>query len=148
MDKQSRFSFDNSKHVSFPKTKDGKAKGPLTSAYHCLPSISSLLTLPVKEFLFPFALLQKGKVSRNKELLSDVYKIGSIVPKFATVSIPPEIWAQWDLQCYLIRYYTISLDVNYKNTYCIVYKNSNTDSLVNYKKINIQTLEYNLYKKK
>ena len=108
--------------------------------------------LILSAFLFlstsTFALLQKGKVSRNKELLSDVYKIGSIVPKFATVSIPPEIWAQWDLQCYLIRYYTISLDVNYKNTYCIVYKNSNTDSLVNYKKINIQTLEYDLYKKK
>jgi hypothetical protein len=110
------------------------------------------MLLILSAFLFlstsTFALLQKGKVSRNKELLSDVYKIGSIVPKFATVSIPPEIWAQWDLQCYLIRYYTISLDVNYKNTYCIVYKNSNTDSLVNYKKINIQTLEYDLYKKK
>lgn len=111
--------------------------------YKILLALSTFLLLSTSTF----ALLQKGKFSRNKELLSDVYKIGSIVPKFATVSIPPEIWDQWDLQCYLIRYYNISLDVNYKNTYCIVYKNTNTDSLKNFRKINVNTLEYDLYKR-
>ena len=50
-----------------------------------------------------FAVLQKGKTSRNQAMLHDVYLIGKIVPKKSTIDILPEMWNYWDLQCYLMR---------------------------------------------
>lgn len=76
----------------------------------------SLLITGVVILLFSlgFTASQIGKTSRNKELLHDVYAIGKIVPEYSVVSIPnnPDVWNQWDLQCYLIRYFNISIDPN------------------------------------
>ena len=94
-----------------------------------------------------FALLQKGKVSRNKELLHDIYLIGTVVPRQSTVSIPAGMWNDWDLQCYLMRYFNISLETNYQNNYCIIDKTIQTDTLTDYKRIDIKTLQYDLYKR-
>jgi len=94
-----------------------------------------------------FALMQKGKTSRNKELLHDLYLIGAVAPRQSTISIPSEIWADWDLQCYLIRYFNISLETGYKNKYLIIDRNIHTDTLTNYKKIDIKTIQYDLYKR-
>jgi 4-amino-4-deoxy-L-arabinose transferase-like glycosyltransferase len=94
-----------------------------------------------------FALLQKGKVSRNKEQLHDIYLIGTIVPRQTTVSIPADMWNDWDLQCYLVRYFNISLETNYQNNYCIINKTLQTDTLTGYKRIDIKTLQYDLYQR-
>lgn len=94
-----------------------------------------------------FALMQKGKVSRNKELLHDIYLIGTVVPRQTTVSIPSDMWNEWDLQCYLVRYFNISLETNYENNYCIIDKTIQTDTLTDYKKVDIKTLQYDLYKR-
>ena len=91
--------------------------------------------------------MQKGKVSRNKELLHDIYLIGTVVPRQTTVSIPSDMWNEWDLQCYLVRYFNISLETNYENNYCIIDKTIQTDTLTDYKKVDIKTLQYDLYKR-
>ena len=95
-----------------------------------------------------FSLSKKGSYSRNKELLQDVYTIGEIVPRLTTVSIPAEIWNQWDLQCYLVRYYNISLEQNYQNKYCIMPKSMQDQIPKQYDKVNIKTFEYDLYKRR
>ena len=105
--------------------------------------LSSLLLIGTTTF----ALMQKGKVSRNKELLHDIYLIGTVVPRQTTVSIPSAMWNEWDLQCYLVRYFNISLETNYVNNYCIIDKTIQTDTLTDYKKVDIKTLQYDLYKR-
>ncbi|HET7817994.1 MAG TPA: glycosyltransferase family 39 protein [Bacteroidia bacterium] len=95
-----------------------------------------------------FAFMQKGKISRNKELLQDVYLIGTIVPKYSTVTVEAPTWNDWDLQCYLIRYFNISLEVDNKKDYFIVSKKSpSADTLLGYQKIDIKTSQYNLHRK-
>lgn len=94
-----------------------------------------------------FSLMQKGKVGRNKELLHDIYLIGTVVPKQTIISIPADMWNEWDLQCYLVRYFNISLESNYQNNYCIIDKTIQTNTLTGYKKVDIKTLQYDLYKR-
>ena len=91
--------------------------------------------------------LQTGKTSRDRDLLHDIYLIGKVVPKQTTVSIPPESWNNWSLQCYLMRYFNISLDSDYSRDYLLTDKSIQTDTPVGYKKVEIKTREYNLYRR-
>ncbi len=93
-----------------------------------------------------YAFMQKGKTLRDQKLLHDVYLIGAVVPIQATVSIDGGMWDNFALQCYLARYYSISLEPVYQKQF---YINDNTmHSLVptGYKKINVGTWRYDLYK--
>ena len=92
--------------------------------------------------------MQKGKYSRHKELLHDVYLIGKVVPKNTSVSVPRDIWNNWDMQCYFIRYFNISLIPDYKNDYCIIDNTIKEDTLINYIKVDIPTIQFDLYKRK
>ena len=95
-----------------------------------------------------FSIMQKGKYSRHKELLHDVYLIGKVVPKNTSVSVPRDIWNNWDMQCYFIRYFNISLIPDYKNDYCIIDNTIKEDTLINYIKVDIPTIQFDLYKRK
>ena len=88
-----------------------------------------------------------GKRSRNKELLHDVYTIGNHLQKYSTISIPEAIWNQWDLQCYLIRYYNISVEKGYHRDFCIIDKTIEQNDLSAYKKIELNTVQYDLYQR-
>jgi 4-amino-4-deoxy-L-arabinose transferase-like glycosyltransferase len=94
-----------------------------------------------------FAGLQKGKTSRNKEMLHDVYLIGTVVPKHTTISIPSELWNAWDLKCYLVRYFNISSDPGYVNKYYMQEKTNKPDTLSGYKRVGLKTIKYDLYRK-
>ncbi|MFH2141705.1 MAG: glycosyltransferase family 39 protein [Bacteroidota bacterium] len=98
-------------------------------------------------FISGFALMQKGKVSRNKEMLNDVYLIGKVVPTKSTISIPQAMWNDNSLQCYLIRYFNISVEPGYCNQFFLLDNQLKDDSLINFKKIDIQTQKYTLYKR-
>lgn len=76
--------------------------------------IISIAGIVILCFSLGFTISQIGKTSRNKELLHDVYAIGKIVPDHSVVAIPnnSDMWNEWDLQCYLMRYYNISIDPN------------------------------------
>jgi hypothetical protein len=55
--------------------------------------------------------MQLGKISREKETITDVYKIGKIVPKISTITVPTEMYDQYNfiLQGFLVRYFKISI---------------------------------------
>lgn len=95
-----------------------------------------------------FSVMQIGKTSRNKEMLHDVYQIGKIVPSNSTINIDNSMWNEWDLQCYLIRYYYISLDPNeLTRNYVLLNKNLQMNSIAGYKTVNGGLEEYNLFEK-
>lgn len=52
-----------------------------------------------------------GKISRNEDMIIDIHEIAEIVPNFATLTIPEEMYYQYDfvLQGYLVRYFNISI---------------------------------------
>lgn len=95
-----------------------------------------------------FAFSKKGQTNRNEKLLHDIHLIAVHVPQKTTISIPSELWNEWDLQCNLIRYYNISLETSYKKDYLISEKISREKIPIEYKKIPIETLKYDLYKRK
>lgn len=92
-----------------------------------------------------FSMAQIGKTGRNKELLHDVYLIGKVVPKHSKVTIPIELWNAWDLQCYLIRFYNISLETVKENRYFIWNTPLSSDSASRYRQVDIPTQQYHLY---
>lgn len=90
-----------------------------------------------------------GKKSRDGEMLNDVQEFGKIIPEFSAVSISEHRWNDWPLQCYLMRYHNISIDPQHPdNEFRIIDKNSADSTVVNYKKVELPTLQFDLYKKK
>lgn len=53
-----------------------------------------------------------GKPSRDADLLQDVHEIGKMLPPKALVGIPPEMWDDWNMQTYFMRYYFISFSAD------------------------------------
>lgn len=94
-----------------------------------------------------FSSLQKGKTSRNDDLLHDVYLIGKVIPQHSIINIDKSMWNEWDLQCYLIRHFNICVDPsnNYHDFYLIekTIDNIHTDK---YEMVPLITKRYNLYK--
>lgn len=95
-----------------------------------------------------FTLLQIGRSSRHPELLKDVYTIGKTVKKGEVIAIPQEMWNEWSLQCYLMRYFNISLDAGKKHEYYLLSRSMSPNSMTDYEKMNLATMEYDLYKRK
>ena len=89
-----------------------------------------------------------GKCSRDTELLNDVAEFGEVIPPFTSVSISDNRWNDWPLQCYLIRYHDINISPkNNQNKFRIVDKNLMDSTLIGYKKLNLNTLKFDLYSK-
>ena len=89
--------------------------------------------------------MQAGKLKRDRELLHDVYLIGRVVPARSIVTIPKEMWQEWNLQCYLVRYFNISLDPVMSNRYAIIDRETIKNPLPGYKKTNLGTIQFDLY---
>lgn len=89
-----------------------------------------------------------GNIRRNKDLILDVHEIGKVVPVKSALGITPDIYANWDLQCYLIRYYNISLDTEKQNDYFLSLKSYTPEPDFKYEKLNVSTRLYTVYKKK
>ncbi|MBU0765150.1 MAG: hypothetical protein KJ607_09985, partial [Bacteroidetes bacterium] len=109
--------------------------------------IFRIITVIILASTIIFSLLQKGKTSRNSDLLNDVYLIGKIIPGHSTISVDKSMWKEWDLQCYLVRHFNISVDPsdNYRNFYLL---EKTLDKLPGdkYENIALKTKRYNLYK--
>ncbi|OFX34140.1 MAG: hypothetical protein A2X08_03575 [Bacteroidetes bacterium GWA2_32_17] len=106
-------------------------------------TIFSILSIIVA---LSFTISKVGKIKRNKNLISDIYKIGSIVPEKTTISICPANFEDWSLHAYLMRYFKISLDNKNFQLYYLINKNSNDSTLNKYTKLNLNTKVYDLYK--
>jgi len=94
-----------------------------------------------------YSIQQIGNFKRDKDLLTDIYAIGSVVPKGEIIDTPRQTWDEWDVQGYFIRYFYISLDATKnKHHYFVIQKNL-PDSLVpkGYKLYPLKNTLLNLY---
>ncbi len=98
-----------------------------------------------------FVALQKGKTGRDREVLHDVYTIGKIIPAHDAIGITQrDFYIDWELQCYLMRYFYISVDFKPQAqplTYFILDRSLQTDvDLSRYRKLDLGLQKYDLYK--
>lgn len=98
-------------------------------------------------FVAVLTFMQKDKFSRQPELMHDMYLIGERVERRNTVSIPIELWNNFDLQCNLIRYFNISVEAGDKKEYYIMDRTIGIAVPASYVKTDLKTLQYDLYKK-
>lgn len=95
-----------------------------------------------------FTISQKGKISREQDVISDVYQIGSVVPRFSTLTVPAKMYDQYDfvLQGFLVRYFNISISPYKQYEYFLKEKTMDAAIPQNYQKIDLQLSKYELYK--
>lgn len=105
------------------------------------------IVLLVASFVFAYTCI--GKAKRDGEMLKDVYAIGKLFPRGETVSIPSEMWNDWNLQTYMVRYNYISMEVgDTTNNYFLIRKDLPV-SLVpeGYQLLSDKTAFINIYSK-
>ena len=92
---------------------------------------------------------QKGKASRDKDMLHDVYIVGNIIKPNSIITLHKSMKDIWSLQFYLLRYYNISCTFPDQNHYYFLEEKtlSKPDTSV-YKKMDLDLREYDLYRRK
>lgn len=109
---------------------------------------SRSLTIIAFIFSLTYTISKIGETKRDKKLLADVYAFGKFIPRGEIVSIPLEMWNDWNLHTYSIRYNYISLDgiSGIQHRYLFIRKNL-PESLVpdNYEPYPIKTEYIDLY---
>jgi len=108
--------------------------------------ISSFLLFAV----ITFTILQADRVDRDKVLIKDVRSIIEVVDDNSTVAIPHEIWDNWTLHGYFLRYGKVSLDFDNKfnNRFLVVNKGYKGDIINDYNKYPLDMELFELYEKK
>lgn len=93
--------------------------------------------------------LQVGSVSREHVVVADVYEIGKIVPRHSAISVPEEMYDEYDfiLEGFLVRYFNISLDPIERQQYYLKAKNLKVSIPPGYTPVEIDLLKYELYVK-
>jgi 4-amino-4-deoxy-L-arabinose transferase-like glycosyltransferase len=95
---------------------------------------------------FVFAFYMKNEPKRDKDLLSDIYYIGQIVPEGEVMNIPAEMYNDWGLRTYLIRNFRISLDDKVRTKYFLIRKDLSEERIPeNYKPFSKGTKVLDLY---
>jgi 4-amino-4-deoxy-L-arabinose transferase-like glycosyltransferase len=96
-----------------------------------------------------FVFTSIGETKRDKEMLQDVYTFGKLIPRGEIVSIPTEMWNDWNFQTYMVRHNYISLEVNdTTNNYFLIRKDLPTSLVPEiYHLINDKTAFINVYSK-
>lgn len=98
-------------------------------------------------FTFFFSTAQFGKISRHETMLNDVFKIGASVEKFSTITVPEEMYYQYDfiLQGFLVRYYNISISPEKKYMFFLKERGLKTEIPEGYSLLDIDLEMYDLY---
>lgn len=121
-------------------------EGPSSTGFNLFKGVSVLLLCGAITAVG----VMKGKTGRDRDVLHDVHTVGKIIPRYATVTITRDAFAvDWELQCYLMRYYQISGDFKpvKPNTYLIIDKHEQPDrDLSAYTKMNIGLQRYDIYR--
>lgn len=115
------------------------------SAHKVFTAVSGLIVLVV----FVVTALQAGKVSRNREVLHDLYLVDNHIPENSTINVHPSMHNEWDMRVYLIRYYRISVDFNEerKHAYYLINQDLGRTPDSTYVLIDLPTKKYDLYKR-
>jgi 4-amino-4-deoxy-L-arabinose transferase-like glycosyltransferase len=93
--------------------------------------------------------LFSGKPNRDKELISDMKLITSVVPGNDIVGILPDMSGNWPLHCYYARFHNISLDPVQENRhdFLIADRSMVVDSTYrSYEKTELKTSRFDLYR--
>lgn len=91
-----------------------------------------------------------GNAKRDKDLLSDVYAIGKIVPHGDFITIPSDMWNDYNMVEYFVRYFYISCDgTNAQHKYFILRKELSKNLVPeNFKRYPLETKKIDLYENK
>ncbi len=108
-----------------------------------------LLALSVFLFIgvISFSLMQKGKIGRDRYMLHDVYLIGKVLPKYTSIGCTTDVYKEYSLECYLIRYFNINLEISKNKEFYIIKKTTKVNALPGYERLNIKTIMYDLYRR-
>ena len=90
-----------------------------------------------------------GKYSRDKDMILDVKTMGKIIPNNTTICISKDIYQEWNLQMYLLRYHDISIKPGCTDeSYLIIKKVPKQSIPVDFESTNLDLFRYELLKKK
>ncbi|MCW3070838.1 MAG: hypothetical protein JWO44_728 [Bacteroidetes bacterium] len=103
----------------------------------------SQVTVLLVAVVYSFSGMKEPK--RDKDLLSDIYYIGKIVPPGEIMSIPVEMYNDWNLKAYMMRNFRISLDEKNAKKYFLVRKEYSAKVPANYRLCSKGTKEIDLY---
>ena len=67
-----------------------------------------------------FSFKQIGKTERDHDLLHDVHLLGQYIPEWSTIGIDRSMHNNYNMHCYIVRYYNITLDVNAESPHFIL----------------------------
>lgn len=93
-----------------------------------------------------YSFMQKGKTQRDRGMLHDVHAIGNTIPQGSGITVNQEIASTHVLECYFIRYYYISLYVDKPKQYLMIKKSVAQDIPIGYRKLDIETNIYDVYR--
>jgi len=90
-----------------------------------------------------------GKKERDVEMLHDVHLLGDMFPAWSSIGIDSSMYKDFEMQCYLVRFYNITLDP-YENKpgMLLLEKNMAPPSAEEYRKIDVPLELYHLYGKR
>lgn len=92
-----------------------------------------------------------GQFSRDKVKITDTYSILTQIPQGTVININPGMYSDWSLHGYFARFKDVSLDPDLKNNrdYLLIRNQDYSDTLnSNYNIVKLNTLNYQLFKKK
>jgi 4-amino-4-deoxy-L-arabinose transferase-like glycosyltransferase len=94
----------------------------------------------------------KGKTGRDQGILHDIRIVSRIVPAYSAVTVTRRsFYFDWELQCYMMRYYNISNDFKPEksNRYVLLDKSEKADmDLSDYVKMELPLERYDMYRLK
>jgi hypothetical protein len=103
-----------------------------------------LMVLVLIGIILPFTKI--GKISRDKDLLVDLYKFENIIPRKAEIGVSDDMVTDWRLHAYLMRIFQAKLRSQNTESKYVLLKNNYTKVLnPNLKKVKIETKNYVLY---
>jgi 4-amino-4-deoxy-L-arabinose transferase-like glycosyltransferase len=93
---------------------------------------------------------QVGRISREEKTLKDVYKIGEVVPVFSTVTVPANLYDEYDfiLQGFLVRHFNISIDPHKSHRFFLNEQGNFAVIPPEYQKLELALEKYELYIRK
>jgi len=114
-----------------------------------IKKILRLFSIVVLFIGISYSFFSIGKTKRDKELLHDIYLCKSILKHGDTIGVPENMWNDWNLQTYMVRYYYVSLSMAKNNTYYIIRKDLDKSIVPeNYQLLKLTTQFFDVYELK
>lgn len=92
-----------------------------------------------------------GSIGRDQNKIHDVRQVLTLMPEGGVLNVHPDLWSDWSLQAYFVRYKHVSADPHFSNPheYLLMPANTNNDSLRNnFDVVNLALRDYVLFRRK